>query len=218
MTYVTDANQTQLTLELDHIVVAAPTLSAGIAWAKHTLGKRMAGGGAHPNVATHNRLLNLGDCYLEVLARNPDDTPTRPRWFGLDDAIWAEDAPTQPRVVTWVLRTNDLDAALQLPGARGVARDASRGSLRWRIGVPDDGALPADGAFPTFIEWPDGIGPVRNMPESGCALTSLTIRHREADTIAHVLRPHLADPRITFETGASQIAATVLTDQGPRFL
>ncbi|WP_393939598.1 VOC family protein [Piscinibacter sakaiensis] len=44
------------------------------------------GGGAHPHMGTHNRLLRLGDhCYLEVIAIDPAaPPPARARWFGLD--------------------------------------------------------------------------------------------------------------------------------------
>ncbi len=206
----------QLHLTLDHLVVAAPTLEAGVTWAEAQLGVRMAGGGAHPHVATHNRLLRLGDCYLEVIARDPTQNATRTRWFGLDDAQWSPDASTTPRLITWVVRTNDLDAALRLPVAQGVAREASRESLRWRIGVPDDGAPSEGGAFPTFIEWPDGFGPARNMPDSGCSLETLTIRHPHADAIAAALANGLDDPRIRFEQAdACALTARIATPSGP---
>lgn len=196
-----------LRLALDHLVVAAPTLERGVAWVEERLGVPMAGGGAHPGVATHNRLLRLGDCYLEVIARNPNDTPLRKRWFGLDEARWDSAAETEPALITFLLRTNDIDAALKLPGARGEAVEARRGDLVWRIGGTDDGALLSDGAWPTFLQWPDGDGPTKTMPDSGCAFTALEIVHPDASRIEAALRPALDDPRITLLNAAWSFAA-----------
>ena len=70
---------------IDHLVVAARTLSEGAAWLEERLGVSLSPGGEHPLFGTHNRLLSLGTGYLEVIAVNPDaPAPTRPRWFGLD--------------------------------------------------------------------------------------------------------------------------------------
>lgn len=208
----------RLTLALDHLVVAAPTLERGVAWAEQRLGVPMAGGGAHPGVATHNRLLRLGDCYLEVIARNPADTPVRKRWFGLDEARWEPTADTEPALIAYVLRTNDLDAALRLPGARGYAVEARRGDLVWRIGGTDDGALLDDGAYPTFIQWPDGDGPAKTMPESGCTFSALEIAHPEAAGIEAALRPALGDTRIAVRAGPLSLRAKILTPAGERTL
>ena len=41
------------------------------------LGVPMAGGGKHPLMGTHNRLIGLGDLYLEVISIDPD-APPRP--------------------------------------------------------------------------------------------------------------------------------------------
>ena len=123
MTHVSDAKLRTKFLELDHLVLATPTLDAGVRYVESRLGVAMAGGGAHPHVATHNRLLRLGDCYLEVLARNPGDTPTRNRWFGLDDAQWASDASTAPR--------HDHVGAAYQRSRRGVA---TAGRKRRRTG------------------------------------------------------------------------------------
>src|SRR5260370_39961673 len=56
-------------LRLDHLVISARTLDEGTQYVADTLGVAPAGGGAHPQMRTHNRLLNLwGGAYLEVIA------------------------------------------------------------------------------------------------------------------------------------------------------
>ena len=77
------------TATLDHLVVLAPSLASGVAWAEATLGVTPGPGGEHPLMGTHNRLLRLrtsndqattqqGAAYLEIIAINPAATPTLP--------------------------------------------------------------------------------------------------------------------------------------------
>ncbi|HBU16034.1 MAG TPA: polyphosphate kinase, partial [Gemmobacter sp.] len=50
-------------LILDHIALAATTLDEGVAHAEQALGLPLAGGGYHARMATHNRLMGMGDLY-----------------------------------------------------------------------------------------------------------------------------------------------------------
>ena len=59
-------------LTLDHLAVAAVTLLDGVAAVEEALGVSLAGGGEHPLMGTHNRLIGLDDVYLEVISINPD--------------------------------------------------------------------------------------------------------------------------------------------------
>jgi len=45
--------------ELDHLTIAAHDLVQGVAYVRDALGVDMPTGGAHPRMATHNRLLRL---------------------------------------------------------------------------------------------------------------------------------------------------------------
>lgn len=178
-------------LYLDHIAICASDLSEGVAWAERRLGMPMGPGGAHARFATHNRLLRLGDVYLEVIAPDPAATPERPRWFGLDR--WSGG----PGLANWICRCPDLDAALRgAPPCAGDAVDMARGDLRWRIAVPADGGLPMDGAFPTLIQW-QGAHPLAALPNSGCRLRNITLRHPNAEAITARLQDMLVDFRVT---------------------
>ena len=94
---------------IDHIVVVASSLDIGIKYVYEKLGVMPQKGGVHEKMGTHNYLLNLGNStYLEVIAINPDSPkPGRPRWFGLDTIETA----AKPRLLTWVARTDDINAA-----------------------------------------------------------------------------------------------------------
>src|SRR5699024_10880801 len=94
---------------IDHIIITAPSLDAGGEWVHACLGASPGGGGGHPRMGTHNRVLRLGDTmYLEVIAVDPGAAaPSRPRWFGLD----ALSCTARPRLAGWVSRAQDIRAA-----------------------------------------------------------------------------------------------------------
>ncbi len=207
-------------LKLDHITVAALDLAEGVAWAQERLGVAIPPGGQHALMGTHNHLLRLADgLFLEVIAPDPSaPAPTRARWFGMDSPATHQALARSPRLWTWVARCADLDQALcEVDGSAGPAVRVTRGALSWRIGVPDDGSMPFDGAFPTLIEWPPGPHPASRMPERGCSLLGLTVQHPQAEWIAARLQPHLHDARVVFETAPRQrCMATIQTPNGAR--
>jgi hypothetical protein len=164
-----------MSLDFDHLVVAARTLEEGSTWIASRLGAPMAPGGKHALMGTHNRLLSLGHRrFLEVIAIDPEATaPSRPRWFGLDTFAMKARLDRGPALIHWVMRTDDIESALrQYPEAVEILQ-LERGDYRWRIGVPRDGRLPCDGACPTLIQWEGGLHPADRLPESGCMLLDL---------------------------------------------
>jgi Glyoxalase-like domain len=188
--------------QLDHLVVVADTLERGAAWCEATLGAAPAGGGQHPLMGTHNRLLAIGGatyprCYLEIIAIDPAAAPPgRARWFGLDDAALRAAAREQPRLVHAVARTTNIEmlrwglinCALDPGTLLAAHRDTPAGRLSWRISVRDDGALLCDGALPTLIEWSAGSAhPCDQLPHSEVTLRSLSLRCLPARA-AQVLR------------------------------
>ncbi|MDO9147988.1 MAG: VOC family protein [Hydrogenophaga sp.] len=190
--------------QIDHLVVAARTLDEGVAWCKATLGVAPGPGGEHALFGTHNRLVRLTcaeapRAYLEIIAINPQATPTRPaklkRWFDLDDpALQARLAQHGPQLVHWVASVPDIDAATAQLHALGLergrvltaSRPSPQGLLQWRISVRDDGQRLFNGALPTLIQWGDAH-PARSMPPSGLALHALSVGHPEARTLQAAL-------------------------------
>lgn len=177
-------------IELDHIVVAARTLDEGAAWIEHRLGVPTVPGGKHAFMGTHNRLLFLGPGrYLELIAVDPEaEPPPRPRWFGLDAPETIERLEQGPALIHWVVRTDDIGSAIAATAlGRPEILALSRGSYRWKIGVPPSGSLALGGIAPTAIQW-QGAHPSGELPESGCRLEALVLRHAEAAHTLHVLR------------------------------
>jgi len=186
--------------QLDHLVITAPNLAAGLEWVEQTLGVTPQAGGDHQRMGTHNALLRLGDdTYLEVIAPNPAASrPDRPRWYELDRM--APDAA--PRLATWVARTTDIQSAtVNCSTELGEIETMNRGSLDWLITIPPDGSLPGGGAFPTLIEWKTPEHPAARLVDQGCALSLLQLFYPAPKVLCEVLAClGLADPRVAHET------------------
>jgi TusA-related sulfurtransferase len=211
-----------VTLELDHLVITAPSLEEGLAHVREQLGLEMGRGGAHPEMGTHNRLLRLGDgAFLEVIAVDPAaPSPARPRWFGLDDAeALRADWEAGRRLRAWVARTGDLGPLLERHGALlGEAASVSRGDRRWLFAVRPDGSLPG-GAVPCVIDWGPLGCPAPAMPESGARLASFTVEHPDAEAIGGIFRQMgLADPPTLRAGPVPRLEAEIDTPSGPRGL
>jgi hypothetical protein len=168
---------------LDHIVITAPSLEEGIRYVHRVLDVPLAAGGQHPRMGTHNCLLKLGRAqYLEVIAIDPDaPPPSRPRWFELD----RKERPRAPRLAGWVVRVEDIRiASAQVFGS---SETMSRGSLEWRITIPEDGGLPFEGVAPMLIQWTAGPHPAMGLPEQECSLVQLEGFHPRAEKIREML-------------------------------
>ncbi len=204
-------------LTLDHLVVAARTLEEGAAYVEAVLGVRLASGGQHVHMGTHNLLLSLGpEEYLEVIAIDPEAAPPdRPRWFGLDDFQGA------PRMTNWVCRTNDLDeATAAAPRGTGEILEFTRDDLTWAMAVPPDGGLPFDAAMPALIEWEaDSPHPARRLPEADLRLVRLDVFHPDADALRAAFPALNAVDRVAVRTGPEKrLIATISTPEGNRVL
>ena len=217
---------------LDHLVVLAPSLASGVAWAEATLGVTPGPGGEHPLMGTHNRLLRLsngkgqpGAAYLEIIAINPAATPAlqppKRRWFDMDDpALRERVAQTGPQLVHWVARVPALAAALQawqqLGINRGEARAASRptpgGLLQWQISLRPDGRRLLDGCLPTLIEW-GPHHPTSAMPGSALALQSLTLQHPQA-TLLQAACQAIGLDEVSISAGPARLSAQLATPRG----
>ena len=175
---------------LDHLVVAASTLAEGAEWLESRLGVALGGGGRHEAMGTHNRLLSLGPGrYLELIAIDPEAAaPGRPRWFDLDAPAMRERLSHGPVLATWVVRTDDMESAIAATaGGRPDVLPMSRNAYRWRIGVPRSGALAQAGTSPTVIRW-ESEHPAAALPDAGCRLEALVLRHGDAPAALAALR------------------------------
>ena len=209
--------------ELDHLVVAARTLDEGVAWCEATLGAVPALGGRHTHMGTHNALLALRSTrfprgYLEILAIDAQaPAPLRRRWFDLDAPQVQAALAAGPRLVHWVARCDAVergvallrDAGYDVGTPTGAERMTSRGLLRWRITLRDDGGRPAGGAVPLLIEWGD-VHPCDALADCGVALESIALAG-VAEALVDALGAATASPPGESE---SAIVARLATPRG----
>lgn len=199
-------------LIFDHIVVSARTLEEGIAAVSQKLGVPLANGGKHRAMGTHNRLLGLGDIYLEVIAIDPDaPCPSHPRWFDLDHF------DAEPQITHWAASVYDLDKTLnELPSSAGTPRALARADLLWRMAVPEDGRLPWNGGFPGLVQWQGGLHPSHLLPQYQIRLEMFEIFHPDDDTLRHLLKGRISDRRIAIlPAAAPRFRARFSTPSGP---
>jgi hypothetical protein len=203
--------------ELDHLVLGAHTLEQGAAFIESLLGVQPQPGGAHVAMGTHNLLLRLGArAYLEIIAIDPaGEKPQRPRWFGLDDERTRQQLRDAPRLLTWAVRTQDIDAAAQnCPVSPGTIHPMTRGAYAWRITIPDDGALVCDGLMPTLIQWDCATHPADNLEDRGCELVTIEGTHPSPARIAPALRLLGVDTSIELRTSAPTLAVRIRGPHG----
>src|SRR5512141_2110967 len=211
--------------ELDHIVIAAASLDAGVEWVEQRLGVRPVAGGQHLARGTHNALLRLGArCYLEVIAADPaGQAPARPRWFSLDEPEMQARLAASPALITWVVRTPSLAGACARVPDLGEIMPMTRNAFRWKISVPDTGALAWGGILPTAIQWEEGDDgvihhPCDVLPESGCELVSLELSHPAAvlgsgGIVALFRELRIAGP-VDLKSGPKSLVAVIRTARG----
>ncbi|MDE1182838.1 VOC family protein [Paraburkholderia sp.] len=227
---------TAQSLRLDHLVISARTLDEGTQYVADTLGVAPSGGGSHPLMRTHNRLLNLwGGVYLEVIAIDPDapdHADARPRLFALDAASTATRLKKGPYLSHWVARVDRPKSLArwqaQYPARIPAVVPMTRGAFTWSLTVADDGEFPSfdgagDGILPSLIQWDTTAHPSAALDESPLALTSLSAVHPQASTIAAQLEwlgaAHLINvSRPEGRSRTATLTATFDTPTGPRTL
>lgn len=142
---------------IDHLVIACADPDAAAAELEATLGLRATGGGEHPRFGTWNRLVWLGDAYLELIGIR-DERLAAESWLGRPTL--ARLAEAGAGLVTWAVATDDLDADAALLRTRGAdlfepidgerVRPDGR-VVRWRLAAPRRlGPLE-----PPFLIWHD---------------------------------------------------------------
>jgi hypothetical protein len=180
---------------IDHLVYAAPDLTAAVAEVAERFGVQARAGGQHIGLGTRNALLALGaQTYLEIIAPDPGQPePPVPRPFGVDGI-------SRGGLVSWALACDDIDAAVA--GARrggydpGEVAEGQRAApagtvLRWRL---TRNALPGS-LIPFLISWGDTEHPARSAPH-GLTLEAFHLEHPDPASLAPPLNSLGADVEI----------------------
>jgi Glyoxalase-like domain len=135
-------------MELDHVLIPLADLSRAVTEFERRYGLVSVEGGRHADWGTANRIVPLGDSYLELVAV-VDPAEASQSAFGR----WVANARAG-RPLGWAVRTDDLGAVagrLGLNIGSGSRFTATGDLLSWRIaGVERAMAEPW---LPFFVEW-----------------------------------------------------------------
>jgi hypothetical protein len=144
-------------VQLDHVLIAVSDLRAARLEIEERYGLTSVEGGGHPAWGTANRIVPLGDSYLELIAV-VDAAKAGQSSFGR----WVAAAASSTfRPLGWAVRTSQLDEVarrLALSIHAGSRRTPGGDELRWRSAGLDRAA--AEPSLPFFIEW----GPGTQLP------------------------------------------------------
>ncbi|HUJ41765.1 MAG TPA: VOC family protein [Candidatus Acidoferrales bacterium] len=196
---------------LDHILLGASDLDAGIGLVFQRTGVRPAFGGVHPGRGTRNALLGLGPLhYLEIIAPDPQQ-PSVPDFLGLRSLA-------APRLITWAVHPGDIHeqarrltaAALAFDGPDAGSRNRPDGRvLHWSTLRLKDDRL---GLLPFFIEWGAGsVHPSADAPQ-GCRLVHFEVAGPDPAELAATFRRLDIDVQVA-KADRPQLRATIA---GPR--
>jgi hypothetical protein len=154
-------------LELDHVIVAVADLDAAAARFEDDYGLTALVGGRHRGLGTGNRIVPLGDSYVELMAVVDESEPS-------PLASWvASTCAPGDRLGAVCLRTDDIDDVATRLGTPALAMSRTRPDgveLRWKLAGLDE--MLEQPGLPFFIQWEvepgdfPGRAPVRHRTQA----------------------------------------------------
>lgn len=192
------------------MLIAVTDLAAAAREFEARYGLASIEGGRHPGWGTANRIVPLGESYLELVGV-VDAAEAAQSAFGR----WVAAAPAKPggRPFGWVVRTHELDEVARRLGLiiETGSRAAPSGQLlRWRSAAIERAA--AEPLLPFFIEWGQGTplpGRAAVSHRAGAVAISRLELTGDADRLAAWLGNHQLP--IAVRPGEAAVTTIVLT-------
>ena len=162
--------------KIDHFVFGANTLSEGSNTIKKILNEDLSEINVHETMGTHNRVISLGSSYLEVIALDPKNQNTNNNtWFNLSDKIYREKFLKIPKLISFVISSDDLSSSIFFEKEFFV----SRNKYKWFFKKPNFEYLRKNNftntnLFPSLINW-QSVSPLNEMKNSSYIFESLEI-------------------------------------------
>ena len=141
-----------VSLAVDHVLIPVDDLEVAGAIVEARYGLTSIDGGRHPGWGTANRIVPLGDAYVELVAivdRDAAALSTFGRWIL---------GATLGQPLGWAVRTRaiaEIGQRLGLSIAEGSRKTPDGDALRWRTAGLEEAT--AEPGLPFFIEWADGV-------------------------------------------------------------
>ena len=162
--------------KIDHFVFGANTLSEGSNTIKKILDEDLSEINTHESMGTHNRVISLGSNYLEIIALDPKNQNANSNtWFNLSDKIYREKFLKTPKLISFVISSDDLSSSIFFQKEFFV----SRNKYKWFFKKPNFEYLNKNNftntnLFPSLINW-QSVSPLNEMKKSLYSFDSLEI-------------------------------------------
>ena len=161
---------------IDHFVFGANTLSEGSNTIKKILDEDLSEINTHGTMGTHNRVISLGSCYLEIIALDPKNkNANNNTWFNLSNKTYRENFLKKPKLISFVISTEELSSSILFEKKFLV----SRNKYKWFFKKPNLDYLTKNNfrninLFPSLMKWMS-ISPLFEMKKSSYVFESLEI-------------------------------------------
>ena len=201
---------------IDHVIYAVDDLDAAGATMFDREGLASVPGGRHEGWGTANRIVPLGETYLELIAVVDVEEAERSEFGRAVRRALTEDHP----LVGWVVATDDIDAVakrLDLE-VEEKSREADDGStLTWRLAGLERAAK--TGALPFFVQWdvpPEqhpGAADVRHDADPR-GIAWVEVSAKEPDEVREWLGDDAQDLPVRITDGDPGLAAAAIDTGG----
>ena len=121
----------------------------------------------HETMGTHNRVISLGSSYLEIIALDPkNQNANNNTWFNLSDKIYREKFLKIPKLISFVISSDDLNSSIFFEKEFFV----SRNKYKWFFKKPNFEYLNKNNftntnLFPSLINW-QSVSPLNEMKKA----------------------------------------------------
>ncbi len=163
--------------KIDHIVLGSKTLEEGTNYVEDLLNVKLSPIGKHSKMGTHNRVLNLGTLYLEIIALDGSiKSNVKNCWFGLNEKYVQEKVIRKPNLISFVISTTN-DMNLKYYEKKIFLK---RDKFSWNFRRPRKSSFNKKlfkypDVFPSLINW-ESKSPLEEMSKNSLLFLDLEIK------------------------------------------
>ena len=189
-----------INFKIDHFVFGAKTLSEGSKVIKNIINEDLSEINVHETMGTHNRVISLGSCYLEVISLDPKNQEANNNtWFNLSNKTYIKKNLKIPKLISFVISSEQLNSSVFFEKEFLV----SRNKYEWFFRKPNYDYLKKNNfrninLFPSLINWKTN-SPLNKMKKSTYIFESLEIMlNKNHKLLYHFLLSLNLKEKITF--------------------
>ena len=163
--------------KIDHIVIGSRTLEEGTEYIQDLLNVKLSPVGKHKIMGTHNRVLKLGNLYLEVISLDRSiKNKIKDCWFGLKENYVQEVVLKKPNLISFVISSFSQENHLDYYKKKIFVK---REDFSWNFRRPKKSNLDRNlflypDVFPSLIVW-KSKSPLQDMKENSLLFLELEI-------------------------------------------